>query len=417
MFACVYQTGMNTQMKINRLGLLGDGVADGPVYAPRALPGEVVSGTLDGTRLTDIRIDDPSGDRVQAPCRHYKSCGGCQLQHASDGFVAAWKQEIVETALYAQGLETELRPILTSPGKSRRRATLAARRTKKGSMVGFYGRGSDVITEVPDCQLLDPALLAGLSVAGALAVLGGSRKGALAVTLTVCTAGLDVSVTGGKPLDGPLRQALAQATEAHGLARLSWDGEAIAMRARPVQEFGGAQVLPPPGAFLQATKQGEAALLAAIRETTDGAQQVADLFAGCGTFSLPLAASAEVHAVEGDALMTEALDQGWRMAAGLKPITTESRDLFRRPLLPDELARFDAVVLDPPRAGAEAQVAELAQAKVPRIAYVSCNPVTFARDAKVLVAAGYDLNWVQVVDQFRWSAHTELAASFTLSAG
>ncbi|MFT7593668.1 MAG: 23S rRNA (uracil1939-C5)-methyltransferase [Paracoccaceae bacterium] len=407
---------MNTQVKINRLGLLGDGVADGPVYAPRTLPGEMVSGTLDGTRLTDIRIDTPSDDRVQAPCRHYKACGGCQLQHAKDEFVAAWKQEIVQNALQAQRLETNLRPILTSPTKSRRRATLAARRTKKGSMVGFYGRGSDVITEVPDCQLLDPALLAGIPAAGALAVLGASRKGPLAVTLTVCAAGLDVSVTGGKPLDGPLRQSLAQTTEAHGLARLSWDGDVIAMRARPVQHFGTVQVLPPPGTFLQATKQGEAALLAAVREVTQGARRIADLFAGCGTFCLPLSADAEVHAVESDALMIDALDQGWRMAAGLKPVTTESRDLYRRPLLPDELARFDAVVLDPPRAGAEAQVAELAQAKVPRIAYVSCNPVTFARDAKVLVAAGYDLTWVQVVDQFRWSAHTELAASFALTA-
>jgi len=406
---------MNTQVKINRLGLQGDGVADGPVYAPRTLPGEVVSGTLDGARLTDIRIVTPSDDRVQPPCRHYKSCGGCQLQHATDSFVAAWKQEIVQYALKAQGLETDLRPIITSPTRSRRRATLAARRTKKGSMVGFFGRGSDVITEVPDCQLLDPALLAGLPVAGALAVLGASRKGPLAVTLTACAAGLDVSVAGGKPLDGPLRQSLAQATEAHGLARLSWDGDVIAMRARPVQNFGTVQVLPPAGAFLQATKQGEAALLAAVREATQGAHRIADLFAGCGTFSLPLAADAEVHAVESDALMTDALDQGWRMAAGLKPVTTESRDLYRRPLLPDELARFDAVVLDPPRAGAEAQVAELAQTRVPCIAYVSCNPVTFARDARVLVTAGYDLAWVQVVDQFRWSAHTELAASFTLA--
>ena len=406
---------MNTQVKINRLGLQGDGVADGPVYAPRTLPGEVVSGTLDGARLTDIRIVTPSDDRVQPPCRHYKSCGGCQLQHATDSFVAAWKQEIVQYALKAQGLETDLRPIITSPTRSRRRATLAARRTKKGSMVGFFGRGSDVITEVPECQLLDPALLAGLPVAGALAVLGASRKGPLAVTLTACAAGLDVSVAGGKPLDGPLRQSLAQATEAHGLARLSWDGDVIAMRARPVQNFGTVQVLPPAGAFLQATKQGEAALLAAVREATQGAHRVADLFAGCGTFSLPLAADAEVHAVESDALMTDALDQGWRMAAGLKPVTTESRDLYRRPLLPDELARFDAVVLDPPRAGAEAQVAELAQTQVPCIAYVSCNPVTFARDARVLVTAGYDLAWVQVVDQFRWSAHTELAASFTLA--
>ena len=187
------------------------------------------------------------------------------------------------------------------------------------------------------------------------------------------------------------------------------------MRQPPVQRFGTAGVTPPPGAFLQATKDGEQALLQAVLEATQGPKRVVDLFAGSGTFSLPLAQSAEVHAVEGEAAMTQALDQGWRKAQGLKRVTTEARDLFRRPLMPDELKRFDAVVaMDPPRAGAEAQVAELAQAQRPVIAYVSCNPVTFARDAKTLVNAGYTLEWVQVVDQFRWSSHTELAARFVL---
>jgi 23S rRNA (uracil1939-C5)-methyltransferase len=403
------------QFKIQRLGHQGDGIAPGPVYVQRALPGETVSGTVEGAQLRDMRVDTPSGDRVSPPCRHYKGCGGCQLQHASDAFVAEWKTGIVRAALSAQGIETTFRPILTSPPQSRRRATLSARRTKKGAMAGFHGRASDVIAEIPECQLLDPALLAGIPVAEKLAMIGGSRKGELAVTLTLSDAGLDVSVYGGKPLDGPLESTLAQVTEQLGLARLSWEGEVIAMRTRPVQHFGRADVLPPPGTFLQATRHGEASLLAAVQDAVAGAKHVADLFAGCGTFSLPLAENSEVHAVEGDADMTAALDQGWRMAQGLKALTIEARDLYRRPLLPDELARFDAVVLDPPRAGAEAQVAQLAQAFVPVIAYVSCNPVTFARDAKTLVAAGYCLNWVQVVDQFRWSAHTELAASFGLA--
>ena len=246
--------------------------------------------------------------------------------------------------------------------------------------------------------------------------MGASRKGVLAVTLTLSEGGLDVAVTGGKPLDGPLELALAQATEKHGLARLSWDDEVIAMRHAPVQRFGAAGVTPPPGAFLQATKDGEKALLKAVSEATRGAKRIIDLFAGSGTFSLPLAEIAEVHAVEGEAAMVEALDQGWRRAQGLKRVTTEARDLFRRPLMPDELKSFDAIVLDPPRAGAEAQVDEIAQAQRPVIAYVSCNPVTFARDAKTLVNAGYTLEWVQVVDQFRWSTHTELAARFVLNA-
>ncbi|WP_171206489.1 class I SAM-dependent RNA methyltransferase [Ruegeria sp. HKCCA0235A] len=407
---------MTQQFTITRLGHQGDGIADGPVYAPRTLPGEIVSGTLVGQQVTDIRVETPSEHRVKAPCRHYKACGGCQLQHASDAFVTDWKLQVVRKALMAQDLKAPLRPIHTSPEQSRRRATIAVRRTKKGTLAGFHGRASDTITEIPDCRLLDPALIAAIPVAEALANLGASRKGVLAVTLTLSEAGLDVAVTGGKPLDGPLELALAQATEKHGLARLSWDDEVIAMRHAPVQRFGAAGVTPPPGAFLQATKDGEKALLKAVSEATRGAKRIVDLFAGSGTFSLPLAESAEVHAVEGEAAMIEALDQGWRRAQGLKRVTTEARDLFRRPLMPDELKSFDAIVLDPPRAGAEAQVDEIAQAQRPVIAYVSCNPVTFARDAKTLVNAGYTLEWVQVVDQFRWSTHTELAARFVLNA-
>ncbi|WP_170468270.1 class I SAM-dependent RNA methyltransferase [Ruegeria arenilitoris] len=406
---------MTQTFTITRLGHQGDGIADGPIYAPRTLPSEVVTGTLVGQVLSGIRVETPSDQRVKAPCRHYKSCGGCQLQHAADAFVADWKVEVVRTALAAQGIEAEMRPIHTSPERSRRRATIAVRRTKKGTLAGFHGRASDTITEIPDCHLLDPALIDAIPVAEALAVLGGSRKGVLAVTMTLSESGLDVAVKGGKPLDGPLELALAQATEKHGLARLSWDGEVIAMREPPVQRFGQAGVVPPPGAFLQATKDGEQALLKAVCQAVGASKRIVDLFAGSGTFSLPLAENAEVHAVEGEAAMTQALDQGWRRAQGLKRVTTEARDLFRRPLMPDELKSFDAVVIDPPRAGAEAQVAELAQALRPVIAYVSCNPVTFARDAKNLVNAGYTLEWVQVVDQFRWSSHTELAARFTLN--
>ncbi|WP_406647341.1 class I SAM-dependent RNA methyltransferase [Aliisedimentitalea scapharcae] len=409
---------MNTTVTINRLGHQGDGVADGPLFAPRTLPGEIVSGFAKGTQLTDIRIETPSEHRVAAPCRHYKSCGGCQLQHADDGFVAAWKLDIVRHALAAQGLETEMRPIHTSPPHSRRRATLAARRTKKGALVGFHGRATDVITEISDCQLLEPVLMGAIPVAEDLAIFGASRKTPLAVTVTQSDIGLDVLVQHGKPLDSELRQQLAMLVDKYSLARLAWDDELIGMERPPTQPFGDARVCPPPGAFLQATRDGEAALLHAVEEVTQGARRIVDLFAGCGTFSLPLARTAQVHAVEGDANMIRALDAGWRMAQGLKQVTSETRDLFRRPVLPDELnpfgAPFEAAVIDPPRAGAEAQIAELAKAQTARIAYVSCNPVTFARDAKALVSAGYTLNWVQTVDQFRWSAHTELAASFSL---
>lgn len=403
---------------IERLGHQGDGVAKGPLFARRTLPGEVVSGIAEGQTLTDIRVETPSDARVKASCRHYKSCGGCNLQHASDAFVENWKQEFVRHALAAQGLEAEFRPLYTSPERSRRRATFAARRTKKGAQVGFYTAGSDIITPIVDCQVMVPELVAALPFVEQLAVLGSSRKTPLAVTVTSASGGLDVAVKQGKPLDAKLRMELAKLFGNYPVARLTWDDELVAMEQPPTQSFGKAQVTLPPGAFLQATKDGELALLKSVQEITQGAKRIMDLFAGCGTFSLPLAERAEVHALEGEAEMIAALDAGWRRAQGLHKVTATTRDLFRRPILPEEFnpfgAEFDAVVIDPPRAGAEAQTAELARSNVPIVAYVSCNPVTFARDARILVDAGYRLNWIQVVDQFRWSAHAELVASFTL---
>ncbi|WP_299139759.1 class I SAM-dependent RNA methyltransferase [uncultured Tateyamaria sp.] len=405
---------MRKTVTIERLGQQGDGVA-GDMFVPLALPGEVVSGIPDGDQLTEMRVETPSADRVSAPCPHFRSCGGCQVQHASDTCVAGWKRGIVETALTVQGVTATVRPTLTSPDRSRRRATFAARRTKKGAMAGFHARKSDAIIPVPSCVLVTPTLAKSAPMAEALAVAGASRKGALSVSVTDSVDGLDVLVTGGKPLDGPLRITLAALCEAHGLARLTWEDELIGMRVPPSYAMGAARVVPPPGAFLQATEHGQATLTDLVRDIVGPAKSVLDLFAGCGTFALPLAKTAEVHAVEGDRAMLAALDGGWRQAQGLKRVTTETRDLFRRPLMPDELARFDAAVIDPPRAGAAAQIAELTQAKIETIAYVSCNPQTFVRDAKTLCDAGYSLDWVQPVDQFRWSAHVELVAAFRLA--
>lgn len=399
---------------IMRLGHLGDGVAEGPVYATQVLPGEVVDGTLTGDRLTDIRIVTPSVHRVRPPCAHARTCGGCLMQHAGDAFVADWKLGIVKGALAGQGLDAPFRPVVTSPPRSRRRATLTARRTKAGALIGFHARGSDLLVDVPQCQLLHPDLMATLPALITLTRVVGSRSGEVSFQITRTLAGPDVLIAGGKELDSALRLDLARMAETFGLSRLTCHGEVIALRAAPMQRFGRALVAPPPGAFLQATEEGERALLRSVSDALAGPmRKVADLFAGVGTFALPLAERAEVLAVEGDPAMVTALEKGWRQADGLKRLTAEARDLFRRPLEPDELRGFDGVVIDPPRAGAEAQTAALAASKVPVIAAVSCNPVTFARDARVLVAAGYHLDWVQVVDQFRWSSHVELVARFS----
>ena len=406
-----------TTVKIKRLGHLGDGIADGPIYVPAALPGEVVSGTLDGEHLRDPKIDTPSENRVKPPCSHAKSCGGCQLQHASDAFVSDWKRDVVRQALAAHGIAVDLGEPVMSPPQSRRRATFSVRRTKKGALAGFHMKASDTIISVPNCQLVHPDLTAALPMVEALGVLGASRKGELSVLVTRSDTGLDVSVMGGKEMDVDLHQSLAELAREYDLARIAWDGEIALQRRAPVLRLGSADVTPPPGAFLQATKEGEVALIDAVKQALTGAKRVVDLFAGCGTFALPLARDAMVHAVEGDRDMVNALDHAWRNAEGLKRITHESRDLFRNPLLPDELSKFDGVVIDPPRAGAAAQVAELASAKIPRIAHVSCNPATFARDTATLIRAGYDVEWVQVVDQFRWSTHVELVALLRRSNG
>lgn len=397
-------------IRIERLGHLGDGIGPGPVHLPRTLPGELVEPAAPGGRL---RILEPSPDRIAPACAHYARCGGCALHHARADFVAAWRQEVVTRALAGQGLGAPFLPQQVSPPGSRRRATFAARRIKGGALVGFHTRGSDQIVAVPDCLVLVPALRDAGPALAALTVLGATRKGALSLAVTAMDNGLDVAVRGGRPADAALAADLSALAAAHGIVRLSWEGEVIAQAERPLIALDGLPVSPPPGAFLQATAQGEAALRAGVGRAIGSARRVVDLFAGCGTFALPLSRGAEVHAAEGDAAQIAALTAGWRAAGGLHRLSAETRDLFRRPLVPLELDRFDAAVIDPPRAGAEAQVAEIAASRLPRVAMVSCNPVTFARDAAVLVAAGFRLDWVQIVDQFRWSAHLELVAALS----
>lgn len=404
------------ELTITRLGHHGDGIARGPggdpVFVPLTLPGEVITGEIAGDRIASPSVITPSPDRVKAPCPHFKSCGGCSLMHASDPFVGQFKAGVITNALAAHDISAPMRPILTSAPRSRRRATLSGTRTKKGALVGFHARKSDTIVPIRDCFVIAPALLDTLPALEDLTRIGASRSATLSLSLTLTETGVDLHVTGAKPLDGPLRAALPQFQAT--FSRLTWGDEPVYADTPPRLTLGPARVTPPPGAFLQATRDGEAALQQAVLEATDGAKHIADLFCGLGTFALPLATRAPVHAVEAAPDLLAALDHATRHASGLKPLTTEARDLFRRPLLPDELARFDAVVIDPPRAGAEAQMVEIARAQVPVIAAVSCNPTTFARDAAILVAAGYRLDWIQPVDQFRWSPHVELAARFSL---
>ncbi len=271
----------------------------------------------------------------------------------------------------------------------------------------------DVI-DIHDCPLTSEALRSVPDLARALAAVGASRKGEIGVQVAETLHGLDVVVTGGKPLDRELQQALPEVTHRFGLARLIWEDELVGQTAPPRHRIGRAEVVLPPGAFLQATAHGEVSLQAFVQEALGQTGVLVDLFAGCGTFALDLAETRPVHAVEGDPQMTKALQEAAQRSALTYPVTTEPRNLFCNPLLPDELTRFEAVVLDPPRAGAAAQIAEIAKARTPLVAYVSCDPGSFARDVAVLVENGYRLDWVQPVDQFRWSLHVELAARLSL---
>ncbi|HRW14225.1 class I SAM-dependent RNA methyltransferase [Amaricoccus sp.] len=402
------------EITIDRLGREGDGFA-GRIRAAFTLPGERVRGPVAAGRMAPVEILAPSPERVAPVCRHFGACGGCALQHGSDAFLAGWKEGTIARALAAQGLAAEIRPVLTSPPRSRRRAVFAGRRTRKGAVVGFHGRRSEELVAVSECHLVRPAILAVLPALAVLTRAAASRLGEVRFTVTEGPAGLDIDGAGGRRPSGEAVADFLGHADAADVARLAWEGEPLAHRRPPLQPMGAAHVVPPPGAFLQATQEGAAALVDAVRDCLGPARRVADLFAGCGTFALPLAETAEVHAVEAEPAMLAALDAGWRGAPGLRRVSTEARDLFRRPLLPAELARFDGVAFDPPRAGAEAQAQALATSGVPRIAAVSCNPASFARDAAILVAGGYSLDWVRPVDQFRWSGHVELAAQFTRS--
>jgi 23S rRNA (uracil1939-C5)-methyltransferase len=406
---------MGQDLAIERLGAQGDGIAESGVYVPFTLPGERVRAKVHGDRGTLVEVLEPAPERTEPGCPHFGICGGCALQHASDALVARWKADLVRAALAARGIEdAPVAETRTSPPGTRRRITVAARRTKKGVAIGFHAPRSDEIVPVSACLVADPALIDALPALEELVHLGASRRGEIRITLTLSAAGIDCAVTEAKPLSQAELAGLAGAANRAGLARLAWNGEIAITRAPPVQAMGPAQVLPPPGGFLQPTPEGEAALVAAVRDAVGGAGRIADLFSGCGTFALPLAEGAEVQAVDAERAALDALDTAWRGAPGLRRITAEARDLFARPLRAAELAPFDAAVIDPPRAGARAQAEQIAAARdLPVVAMVSCNPATFARDARLLIDGGHRLDWVRPVDQFRWSPHVELAARFS----
>ena len=403
---------MAEEVRIARLGARGDGVVDTPtgqVFVPYALAGEDVTIERDGGRGHLVEILSASPERVVPFCPYFGRCGGCATQHMTALSYRTWKEENVRRALRTAGIEMPIEGLIDAHGEGRRRVTLHARHPGPLPSVGFMAARSHEVIEIDHCPIAEAMLSrhAPIVAAKLAASLAATRK-PLDIQITATDSGLDVDLRGLGPLKDSERPRLADLAAELDLARLSLHGETIVERRAPVVRMGRAAVVLPPGSFLQATRLGEETLARLAAEACGNARAIADLFSGCGPFSLRLAERAKVHAVEADRCAIAALDKAARSTAGLRQVTSEVRDLFRRPLLSPELTKFDAVVLDPPRAGAEAQARQLATAKVPLVVSVSCDPGTFARDAAILIAGGYRLERVATVDQFKYSPHVEL---------
>ncbi|CAO3416347.1 class I SAM-dependent RNA methyltransferase [Azospirillum doebereinerae] len=409
---------------IAEIGARGDGIAlaEGMrLFVPLTVPGDRVRvrvsdpvGKGEGVRAELLETLESGPGRGDPACRHFGRCGGCTLQHLEDGAYAAWNADLVRGALARVGLgDTPLEPLSRTPPGARRRARFAALKRGKRVWFGFNERQSHRLADLEECPVLTPRLLALVEPLRALLAGVLPDGGNCDVVASDLEGGIDLLLVGPRGLDRAAREKLV-GFEPDAVARIAWQAddrgtpEPVANRRPAAVRFGGVPIVPPPGAFLQASAEGEAALVAAVLGAVGEAARVADLFAGLGTFSVPLAQRSAVHAVEGNAAAVAALS---RSVQGLR-LTTERRDLFETPLTAKELNRFDAVVFDPPRAGAAAQTEALAASRVPLAVGVSCNPATFARDARILVDGGYRLTRVHPVDQFLWSAHVELVGVF-----
>jgi 23S rRNA (uracil1939-C5)-methyltransferase len=392
-------------VRIDDVGREGDGIArilGETVFVPFTLKGDEVEIDRDGNRGTLITVLKPGPDRVVPPCPYFGQCGGCALQHMSGDSTRAYKHKLVTEALDIAGISVEVAPVIEAFGAGRRRATL---HVAKGAAGYMQARSHDVL-DIDACPILVPALrTAAPRIARALYAVAGECTASFTATDT----GLDLAVKSGRKLKPTL---LADFARLHQVARLTFNGEAIYMARTPVMKMGRAMVEPPPASFLQATAVAEDALARLVLEGLGPVKSVVDLFSGMGPFALRLAEGARVLAVDNDRPATDALLKAMRHVQGLKPITVLVRDLFRDPLAPVELEKFEAAVFDPPRAGAEAQALEMARSSLKTIVAVSCEPKSFARDAAILLAGGYRLESVTPVDQFQFSAHVELVAVF-----
>ncbi|GLQ06370.1 class I SAM-dependent RNA methyltransferase [Sneathiella chinensis] len=414
------------ELEIDHLGAGGDGVAtaEGKAwYVPFTAPGDRVQAEPGekrgrGQTATLTAITQPAPIRQQPACRHFGTCGGCSLQHIDGDWLADWKRQRLEEALTrAEVVFPPINPTVSSPPRSRRRVEFVAAKRKKGVMIGYHLRRSHQIFDVGECPLIDADLLALVKPLRAMLPTVMPRNSQARLTLTRTLNGTDLLITANLDLDLGVRETLASFAADHDLSRISLYHETdkllevVAARKPAAIPLGSGQVNIPPGAFLQATREGEQALTDLMLDHLPEKQDVVDLFSGCGSFSLPAAPHCKsLHAIEGDAALTEALQSGANKSR--INLTSETRDLFRRPLMAEELNAYDVVIIDPPRAGADAQCEQIAGSGVKKVIFISCNPASFARDAKTLQDGGYRIETLTPVDQFLWSSHVELFATF-----
>lgn len=411
---------MTERLTINRLGHRGDGIADtaqGAAYVACTLPGETVTvedvpGHPDRRHL--LHVEQASPERTSPDCQHFGQCGGCALQHWPLDRQRAWKHELVREALADAGIEADVAPTVDAHGEGRRRAVLHARRgTRDIVEVGFAAQRAHHIVAIDRCPVLAPSLRSAISIAWRIGEMLAPMRKPLDIHITAADNGLDVDIRGSGPIGNRELTNLASFAERENIARLTRHGELVVQRMRPTLKIGRATVGLPPGAFLQATAAAEDILAGLVDQAIGRPSAAADLFCGIGPFALRLAERMAVTAIDSNTDAIGALKTAATTSQGLKAVTAQARDLFRRPLLAPEMKKLDAVVFDPPRQGAEAQARELAASKVARVVAVSCDRITFARDAKILIDGGYRLTAVTPVDQFRHSPHIEIVAAFT----
>lgn len=411
-------TGPVVELTIDTVGGEGDGMAVGPVFVPFTLPGERVMAQGNGERRDLIEVLAPSADRIAPVCPHFTVCGGCALQHWSHAPYLAWKVERMVGTLARERVEAEILPPFAADPGTRRRVTLHARRGDRDSArLGYKARKSWDLVDIDVCPIADPSIQAALPKLKRLAArLFEHPKSAPSLHVTLTDTGLDIDITGVEAKSGGLsadaRMQLAERAAEADFARVTLSGEVAYMARLPQVRLGPGRVSLPPGAFLQATKGAETVLADFVAKEAAGASRIADLYSGVGTFTFRLAEIAPTHAVDFGPGAVAALSAALASAPGLKGVTVEARDLVRRPLLAHDLRHTDVAVFDPPRAGAAEQAAELASSKVARVIGVSCNPATFARDARTLIDAGFRLERILPVDQFLWSPHIELVGVF-----